>query len=80
MQLADALSRIERLRVRRLEKADAYAGVAAEYEARAISADEVLSGAQREFLTDLGMAAHRNAKTMREDAEALTLVLGAVAP
>lgn len=80
MLLADAVSRIERLRIRRIEKADAYTDVAAEYEARALSVDEVLSASQREFLTTLGMAAQRNAKTMREDADALTLVLGAVAP
>lgn len=80
MLLADAVSRIERLRIRRIEKADVYTEVAAEYEARALSVDEVLNASQREFLTSLGMTAQRNAKTMREDAEALTLVLGAVAP
>lgn len=75
MTLADAIARLERMRERRLEKAQAYSDVAAEYEARAISADEVLHSHQRDFLIELGMAAQRSAKTMREDAEALALVL-----
>ena len=80
MTLADAIARLERMRERRLEKAQAYSDVAAEYEARAISADEVLHSHQRDFLIELGMAAQHSAKTMREDAEALDLVLSDFQP
>lgn len=78
MTLADAIARLERMRERRIEKAQAYCDVAAEYETRAISADEVLHSHQRDFLIELGMAAQRSAKTMREDAEALGLALYAI--
>ena len=61
-------------------KAQAYTDAAAEFEERALSADEVLAAAQREFLINLGMSAQRSAKAMREDAEALTTLLGAGAP
>lgn len=76
MTLADAIARLERMRERRLEKAQAYSDVAAEYEARALSADEVLHSHQRDFLIELGLGAQRSAKAMSDDAEALALVLG----
>lgn len=80
MTLDDAIARVTKLRDRRLEKAQAYTDAAAEYEARAISADEVLASAQREFLVSLGMAAQRSAAAMREDAEALSALLNAGRP
>ena len=77
MTLDDAFDRMNRLGERRLEKADAYRNVAAEYEARAISADEVLHSHQRDFLIELGLAAQRSAARMMDDAEAIILVLEA---
>ena len=79
MQLADAIARVRRIGERRTEKAQAYLAAASEYEARALSADEVLTSAQREFLTQLGVSAQNNAKVMADDAEALLLVLEKVA-
>lgn len=76
MSPEEARIRVQKLAERRREKAQAYADAAAEYEQRAISADEVLSAVQREFLVSLGMQAQRSAKAMAEDAAALELVLG----
>lgn len=76
MSPEEARIRVQKLAERRREKARAYADAAAEYEQRAISADEVLSAVQREFLVSLGMQAQRSAKAMAEDAAALELVLG----
>lgn len=76
MSPEEARTRVQKLAERRREKAQAYADAAAEYEQRAISADEVLSAVQREFLVSLGMQAQRSAKAMAEDAAALELVLG----
>ena len=75
MSPEEARARVQKLAERRREKAQAYADAAVEYEARAISADEVLSSVQREFLVKLGMQAQRNAKTMADDATALEMVL-----
>lgn len=75
MTLDDAIARVTKLRDRRLEKAQAYADAAAEYEARALSADDVLAATQRQFLIDLGLNAQRSARAMREDAEALSALL-----
>ena len=77
MSPEEARIRVQKLAERRREKAQAYADAAAEYEQRAISADEVLSAVQREFLVSLGMQAQRSAKAMAEDAAALELVLEA---
>lgn len=76
MSPEEARIRVQKLAERRREKAQAYADAAAEYEQRAISADEVLSAVQREFLVSLGMQAQRSAKAMAEDAAALESVLG----
>jgi hypothetical protein len=76
MTLEEALARVRKLAERRREKAQSYVDAAAEFEARALSADEVLSSVQREFLVSLGMQAQRSAKAMAEDAEALSLVAG----
>jgi hypothetical protein len=76
MTLDEALARVRKLAERRREKAQAYSDAAAEYEARALSADEVLSAVQREFLVSLGVNAQRSAKAMADDAEALEIVLG----
>lgn len=78
MTLTDAIARLERMRDRRIEKAKAYNDVAAEYEARALSADEVLHSHQRDFLIELGMSALRSGNTMLEDAQAIKVVLDAV--
>lgn len=80
MTLDDAIARLERMKERRIEKARTYTDVAAEFEARAISADEVLNANQRDFLIELGAAAMRSAKTMRDDAEALDVLLLEFAP
>lgn len=74
MNPTDMIVRVARIRDRRFEKAKAYEDMAAAYEIRA---DEV-AGAQRDFLTGLGVAAKRNAATMREDAAALSWVLACV--
>ena len=76
MTAEEAVARVVKLLLRRVEKAQAYADAAAEYEQRALSADEVLSGVQREFLVSLGVQAQRSAKAMQDDAEALDVVLG----
>lgn len=71
----EAVEVVRKLAARRREKAQAYVDAAAEYEARAISADEVLSVMQREFLIELGMGAQRSARNMTRDAEALEALL-----
>lgn len=71
----EAAKRVTALASRRREKAAAYIEAAAEYEARALSADEVLSATQREFLVSLGVQAQRSAKTMSDDATALDSIL-----
>lgn len=71
----EALARVIKLAERRREKAQAYADAAVEYEARAISADEVLSGIQRDLFIALGLNAQRSAATMAQDAEALDVIL-----
>lgn len=75
MSPEEARARVQKLAERRREKAQAYNDAAAQYEERAISADEVLSSVQREFLVSLGMQAQRSAKAMADDAEALEIVL-----
>jgi predicted transcriptional regulator len=80
MTLDEALARVRKLAERRREKAQAYSDAAAEYEARALSADEVLSAVQREFLVSLGVNAQRSAKAMADDAEALEVLLNAGRP
>lgn len=76
----EAHARVQKLAERRREKAQSYIDAAAEYEARALSADEVLSSVQREFLVGLGMQAKRSAEAMALDAEALEQVLSAGRP
>jgi hypothetical protein len=76
----EALERVRKLAERRREKAQAYADAAVEYEARAISADEVLSGVQRDLFIALGVNAQRSAKAMAEDAEALERLMNAGRP
>lgn len=71
----EAIEVCRRLAERRREKARAYADAAAEYEERALSADEVLSTMQREFLISLGMGAQRSAQAMARDADALEALL-----
>lgn len=71
----DALARVERIRVRRLEKAGQYLTAMEDYEARALDPFEVLHMNQREFLIDLGLGAKRSHQAMLDDAEALKLVL-----
>jgi hypothetical protein len=78
MTADEAIARVTKLAERRREKAQAYIEAAALYEERALSADEVLSSVQREFLVSLGMGAQRSAKAMTEDADALEIVLKAI--
>jgi hypothetical protein len=75
MTLDEALERVRKLAERRREKAQAYSDAAAEYEARALSADEVLSAVQRDFLVSLGVNAQRSSRAMCEDADALCILL-----
>ena len=78
MTVDEAIARVTKLAERRREKAQAYAVTAVQYEERALSADEVLTSMQRDFLIQLGMGAQRSAKAMAEDAEALEIVLAFV--
>lgn len=80
MTLDEALERVRKLAERRREKAQAYTDAAALYEERALSADEVLSGVQRDFLVSLGVNAQRSAKAMEQDAEALERLMNAGRP
>lgn len=80
MTFEEALERVRKLAERRREKAQAYADAAALYEQRALSADEVLSSVQREFLVSLGVGAQRSAKAMEQDAEALERLMNAGRP
>lgn len=71
----EAVEVCRKLAARRREKAQGYANAAVEYEQRALSADEVLSAGQREFLINCGLGAQRSAQAMARDADALEALL-----
>lgn len=76
MTLAQALARLERLRERRVARAEGHHVAADAYQDRL--SNDVLHWSQTEMLNDMMQAALRSEQAMLEDAEALGMVLEAV--
>lgn len=79
MTLTEAVSRLQRMRERRIARADGYHVAADAYEERLNDLNEVMGALTRDMLENMWQGALRGERAMLEDAEALAVVLAALA-